>query len=73
MPSWKEIKRFCDNDGWENYKKATDHYFCRKLDENGNLKRTKVSMGSGEVYGHLWKEILNKQLCVSQEYFNSKI
>jgi hypothetical protein len=43
------------------------------MDENGNIKRTKVSMGSGEVKGHLWKEILKKQLQVSEEYFNSKI
>ncbi len=29
MPSWKELKRFCDRDGWELYKE-TDHYFYRK-------------------------------------------
>ena len=26
MPKWKELKRFCDKDGWELYK-DTDHYF----------------------------------------------
>ncbi|HNR05102.1 MAG TPA: type II toxin-antitoxin system HicA family toxin, partial [Bacillota bacterium] len=31
MPSWKELKRFCENDGWELYK-TTDHYFYRKID-----------------------------------------
>ena len=35
MPRWKELKRFCDRDGWELYKN-TDHYFYRKIDEDGN-------------------------------------
>ena len=34
MPRWKELKRFCDKDGWELYKN-TDHYYYRKIDENG--------------------------------------
>lgn len=72
MPRWKELKLFCDRDGWELYK-DTDHYFYRKIDENGNIRRTKVSKGTGEISQHLWSEIRNKQLQVSQEYFNSKI
>lgn len=72
MPSWKELKRFCERDGWQLYKE-TDHYFYRKFDENGNIRRTKVSKGTGEIYGNLWNEILKKQLQVDKEYFNSKI
>ncbi len=72
MPRWKELKRFCDKDGWELYK-DTDHYFYRKIDDDGTVRMTKVSKGSGEIYGYLWKEILKKQLQVTQEYFNSKI
>jgi len=72
MPSWKELKRFCENDGWELYKN-TDHYYYRKADNDGTIRRIKVSKGSGEIKYHLWKEILRKQLRVSQEYFNSKI
>lgn len=72
MPKWRELKRFCDRDGWELYK-DTDHYFYRKIDDNGNVKLTKVSKGSGEICSHMWKEILNRQLQVTQEYFNSKI
>ena len=26
MTSWRELKRFCERDGWELYK-DTDHYF----------------------------------------------
>jgi hypothetical protein len=72
MPSWKELKRFCDRDGWVLYK-TTDHYFYRKLDGNGNIRQTKVSKGTGEIHGNLWNEILRKQLQVTIEYFNSKI
>lgn len=72
MPKWKELKRFCEKDGWELYK-DTDHYYYRKQDENGNVHRTKVSKGSGEIHTAMWKEILKKQLQVTQEEFNKKI
>lgn len=72
MPNWKDLKRFCENDDWELYK-DTDHYYYRKQDEDGNVKRTKVSKGSGEIGHHLFKEILKKQLQVDQATFNEKI
>jgi hypothetical protein len=87
MPRWRDIKRFCENDGWELYKQ-TDHYFydnsggkahsfrggmkagvlttSQKLMPGGTLKRTKISMDSGEVSGHLWEEILKRQLQVTR-------
>lgn len=34
---------------------------------------TKVSKGSGEIHTKMWREILKKQLQVTQEYFNSII
>lgn len=72
MPSWRELKRFCDNDGWECYK-ITDHYFyCKRL-PNGDILFTKVSIGSGEIHENLWQKIRSRQLQVTQEYFNSKI
>ena len=36
MPRWKELKRFCDRDGWELYKE-TDPYYYRKKLENGDV------------------------------------
>lgn len=72
MSTWKELKRFCDNDDWKLYK-DTDHYFYRKVDGDGSIRRTKVSKGSGEIPYYLWKEILKKQLGVTQEEFNKKI
>ena len=72
MPSWKDLKRFCERDGWELYKN-TDHYFYRKDGNDGTPKFTKVSKGTGEIKGKLWHVILNRQLQVTKEYFNSKI
>lgn len=72
MPSWKELKRFCDRDHWELFR-DTDHYYYRKIMPDGTIKRTKVSKGSGEIGPQLWREILRKQLQVSQEYFNDHI
>lgn len=72
MPKWKELKRFCDNDGWELYKE-TDHYYYRKKSDDGNMRYTKVSKGSGEIHTKMWAKIRSKQLMVTQEYFNSRI
>ncbi|WP_235588496.1 type II toxin-antitoxin system HicA family toxin [Sporosarcina koreensis] len=52
------------------YKKKGHHLYFRKVMEDGTIKRTKVSRGTGEVKGHLWQEILKKQLQVTEEYFN---
>ena len=72
MPSWRELKRFCENDGWKLYK-DTDHYYYRKILPDGTVLRTKISKGSGEIHKNLWREIRNKQLHVTQEYFNDNI
>jgi hypothetical protein len=69
MPSWRDLQRFCDRDGWELYK-DTDHYFYRKLMDDGTLKQTKVSKGTGEIGHALFRRILKKQLQVTIEYFN---
>ena len=72
MPKWKELKRFCDRDGWELYK-DTDHYYYRKITKDGDILYTKVSKGSGEIHPGMWQRIRNQQLHVTQEYFNSII
>lgn len=72
MPNWKELRRFCERDGWELYRN-TDHYYYRKVEADGTIRRTKISKGSGEIRYYLWNEILKKQLGVTQEYFNKII
>ena len=69
MPSWKELKRYCDKNGWELYKN-TDHYYYRKIMNNGEIYRTKVSRGSKEIGPKLWRTILKNQLHITQEEFN---
>ncbi len=34
MPRWKDLKRFCEKDGWILYKE-TDHYFYEKIMPDG--------------------------------------
>jgi hypothetical protein len=72
MPSWRDLRRFCEHDGWMLYK-DTDHYYYRKRYKDGIVRYTKVSKGSGQINGGLWQHILNQQLQVSKEYFNSKL
>lgn len=72
MPKWKDLKRYCENDGWTLYK-DTDHYYYRKVLPDGSVLRTKISKGSKEISKALWKSILSKQLRTTQEEFNKKI
>jgi len=72
MPSWRDLRRFCERDGWDLYR-DTDHYFYSKDDDNGMPRFTKVSKGTGEIEKGKWNWILKHQLQVSKEYFNSKI
>ena len=69
MPNWGELRRFCEKDGWELYK-SIDHYYYRKYIRNGIFKKTRISRGSKEIPKFVWKNILKKQLQVTQEYFN---
>lgn len=69
MPEWKDLRRFCENDGWELYK-DTDHYYFREKDDDGTARKAKASKGSGEIKPGLWKVILKRQLQVTKEYFN---
>lgn len=72
MPSWRDLRRFCEADGWTLYRE-TDHFYYRKVLYDGTVLRTKVSKGTGEIRGHLWEEIRKRQLQTTQAYFNSKI
>jgi len=72
VPSWKDLKRFCERDNWELYK-DTDHYYYRKDSTDEAPRFTKISKGTGEIKGKLWHTILRKQLKVTKEYFDSKI
>lgn len=72
MPKWKDLKRYCENTGWEKYK-STDHDYYRKIEKDGTIKRTKVSRSSKEIPKKLWKRILSKQLQTDIEDFNKNV
>lgn len=70
MPKFRELKRYCERNGWEEYKKGSDHYYYRKY-INGEMLRTKVSHSLGkEIPPPIWKKILKKDLRTTQEEFN---
>jgi len=70
-PTWKQIRKFCEKDGWQELGKSKDIIY-RKVTSD-HIKRTKVSKGSGGPSKSLWSHILNKQLQVTEEYFWEKI
>lgn len=72
MSNTKEHKRFCEKDGWELYK-TTDHYHYRKKLANGDVLKTRVSMGSKQYGKSMFAKILKEQLRVTKQEFNDKI
>jgi len=72
MPNWKELKRFCERDGWT-LVRSTDHDFYEKRLPDGRILRVKVSRGSKQIHHHQWQEILKRQLSTTEEYFNNMI
>lgn len=68
-PKLADLKKFCENDGWDPKKKA-DHWRYTKTLPDGRTLRTKVSFGSGEVGDPgLFAAILRDQLDVSEQEF----
>ena len=39
MPSWKDLRRYCERDGWELYRE-TDHCYYRKVLDDGSIRYT---------------------------------
>jgi len=71
-PSYKDLRRFCELDGWEETfsarGKTPDHHRYKKVLRNGEILRTKVSHGNGSVQSPaLWNQIYKKQLALSDE------
>jgi hypothetical protein len=72
MPTPRDHKRFCENDGWVLHSQ-TDHYHYRKFLPNGEVLKTKVSMNNKEYGSKFFMKILKEQLRVTKEEFNEKI
>lgn len=75
MPTFKDLENFLKKDfrngiGWEKIR-TTDHDYYEKILPNGEILRTKVSLGKHkEISANLFKNILKHQLHVSKEEFS---
>lgn len=74
-PTWDDIRRFCEVDGWEpthgaRGRKRRDHDRYVKTLPDGRILRTKASHGRDEIGDpSLVKHILRDQLEVTEEQF----
>ena len=73
-PTYRQLKKFCQVEGWEDEdalrgRPTGDHFRYRLTLPNGKILRTRVSHGSGQVGGDLFKHILRDQLQVSEREF----
>ncbi len=69
LPTYRDLKRFCESDRWDP-KKRTDHWRYTKRLPDGRTLRTKVSFGAGEIGdAGFFAAILRDQLQVTPEEF----
>ena len=70
IPDKKDVKRFCELDGWEETEaESPDHYRYRKRLDDGTVLRTKVSHGRGAICRapKLWIKVCRHQLKLQSE------
>ncbi len=67
LPTWKQIRRFCETDGWDEGRTARgaipDHYRFTKRLPDGHILRTKAPHAPGGIqdpgtWNTIWKEQL---------------
>jgi hypothetical protein len=70
IPDKKDVKRFCELDGWEETEaESPDHHRYRKRLDDGTVLRTKVSHGRGPICRapQLWTKVWRHQLGLESE------
>jgi len=70
IPDKRDVKRFCELDGWEETQaESPDHYRYRKRLDDGTILRTKVSHGRGPICRapQLWTRVWRHQLGLGSE------
>ncbi|WEK54575.1 MAG: type II toxin-antitoxin system HicA family toxin [Candidatus Cohnella colombiensis] len=72
MPSWSDLENFLRRDGWVMVRQTGRDKIYQKTLPNGEILRSAVSKGTGEIGKGLFTRILKQQLLVDREYFNSK-
>lgn len=75
LPTYTDLKRFCEVDGWYDSDaargaKSGDHFRYARVLRDGARLRTRVSHGSGSIRDPAtFKDILRSQLRVTEEQF----
>ena len=72
MASWKDLRRYLQNDGWTFVRSGVDDIYSKTL-PNGDILRSRCSKGTGEISPALFSRILKQQLKTDKATFNSKI
>lgn len=72
MPSWSDLERFLKHDGWTLVRQNGTDKIYEKILDNGEILRSRVSKGTGEISKDLFARILKQQLRCDKEYFNKK-
>lgn len=68
-PTWKQVERFCQVDGWREVRRS-GHIFYERVLDDGTLLRTHRSLSSGKTLSPgRFKAILRHQLRVTEEQF----
>ena len=68
-PKFKDLKRYCDKNGWMMIRN-TDHWYYEKVLADGTVLQTKISHATHkEIPNNLWKRILKKQLKITEAEF----
>ena len=70
MPSWSDLESFLRRDGWNMVRQNGRDKIFEKILSNGEILRTAVSKGTGEIGKGLFNRILKQQLRLDKEYFN---
>ncbi len=68
-PKFKDLKKYCEKNGWV-LMRNTDHWYYEKVLANGTVLQTKVSHAvHKEIPANLWNRILRKQLRITEKQF----
>ncbi|WP_414694840.1 type II toxin-antitoxin system HicA family toxin [Paenibacillus sp.] len=69
MPSWDDFETWLKRNGWKKLREGRDTIY-EKTDSNGNVRRTRVSKGSGEIGKGLFRRILKQQLGIDKDTYD---
>ncbi len=72
-PKFKDLKRYCEKNGWVLIRN-TDHWYYEKVLANGNVLQTKISHATHkEIPSNIWNRILHKQLKITEKEFRDNL